>query len=63
MKILLDSVVGVQDLEKTYAELSTLLDTISQGNPKWNGGGAKFVVQKDVGALEMDIVTTLTAQI
>ncbi|XP_049382857.1 uncharacterized protein LOC125847236 [Solanum stenotomum] len=30
-----------QALEKTYAELFTLLNRISQGNPKWNGGGAK----------------------
>lgn len=31
--ILLDSVAGRQDLEKTYAELYTFLNQISQGNP------------------------------
>jgi len=43
-KILLDSAAGGQALEKTYAELFTLLNRISQGNPEWNGGGAKPVV-------------------
>ncbi|KAH0636433.1 hypothetical protein KY289_036348 [Solanum tuberosum] len=45
-KILLDSAASGQALEKTYAELFTLLNMISQGNPKWNGGGAKPIVQK-----------------
>ncbi|KAH0698697.1 hypothetical protein KY284_012912 [Solanum tuberosum] len=62
-KILLDSVVGGQALEKTYAELFTLLNRISQGNPEWNGGGVKPVIQKTVGMLEVDVVTALTAQI
>ncbi|XP_015168703.1 uncharacterized protein [Solanum tuberosum] len=62
-KVLLDSVAGGQALEKTYAELFTLLNRISQGNPKWNGGGAKSVVQKTTGVLEIDTVTALSAQI
>ena len=40
-KILLDSAAGGQALEKTYAELFTLLKRILQGNPEWNGGGTK----------------------
>ncbi|XP_015169787.1 uncharacterized protein [Solanum tuberosum] len=62
-QILLNSAAGGQALEKTYAEMFTLLNRISQGNPEWNGGGAKPVVQKSAGVLEMDAVTTLTAQI
>ncbi|XP_069145646.1 uncharacterized protein [Solanum lycopersicum] len=37
---------GGQALEKTYVELYTLLNRISQGNPQWNGSGLKSVVQK-----------------
>ncbi|KAH0696197.1 hypothetical protein KY289_013679 [Solanum tuberosum] len=62
-KYLLDSAAGGQALEKTYAELFTSLNRISQGNPEWNGGGAKPVVQKTAGVLEMDAVTALSAQI
>ncbi|XP_015160406.1 uncharacterized protein [Solanum tuberosum] len=62
-KILLDSAAGGQALEKTYVELFTLLNKISQGNPEWNGGGAKPVIQKTVGMLEVDAVSALTAQI
>ncbi|KAK4737094.1 hypothetical protein R3W88_000791 [Solanum pinnatisectum] len=62
-KNLLDSAAGGQALEKTYVELFTLLNTISQDNPEWNGGGAKPIVQKTAGVLEMDAVTALTAQI
>uniref|UniRef100_M1DLP3 Uncharacterized protein n=1 Tax=Solanum tuberosum TaxID=4113 RepID=M1DLP3_SOLTU len=36
---------------------------ISQGNPEWNGGGMKPVIQKTTGMLEVDVVTALTAQI
>ena len=38
-KILLDSAVGGQAFEKTYAELYTLLNRISHGNMEWNGSG------------------------
>jgi len=62
-KILLDSAAGGQALEKTYAKLFTLLNRISQGNPEWNGGGMKPVVQKTAGMLEVDAMTALTAQI
>ena len=62
-KILLDSAVGGQELEKTYAELYTLLNKISQGNQEWNGSGLKTMVQKTTGVLEIDVVTTLTIQI
>ncbi|XP_015162332.1 uncharacterized protein [Solanum tuberosum] len=62
-KILLDSTAGGHALVKTYAELFTLLNRISQGNPKWNGGGMKPVIQKTAGMLEVDIVIALTAQI
>uniref|UniRef100_M1DJM3 Retrotransposon gag protein n=1 Tax=Solanum tuberosum TaxID=4113 RepID=M1DJM3_SOLTU len=62
-KILLDSAAGGQALKKTYAELFTLLNRISQGNPEWNGGGMKPVIQKTTGMLEVDDVTGLTAQI
>ncbi|XP_015159333.1 uncharacterized protein [Solanum tuberosum] len=62
-KILLDSAAGGQTLEKIYVELFTLLNRISEGNPEWNGGGAKQIVQKTAGVLEMDAVTTLLAQI
>jgi len=62
-KILLDSAAGGQALEKTYAKLFTLLNRISQGNPEWNDGGAKPVVQKTARVLEMDAVTALSAQI
>ncbi|XP_049381186.1 uncharacterized protein LOC125845688 [Solanum stenotomum] len=43
--------------------LSCLLNRISQGNPEWNGGGTKPVIQKTAGVLEMDAVTNLSAQI
>ncbi|KAH0769058.1 hypothetical protein KY290_013039 [Solanum tuberosum] len=62
-KNLLDYAAGGQSLDKTYAELFTLLNRISQGNPEWNGGGTKPVVKKTAGALEMDAVTALSAQI
>ncbi|XP_049405017.1 uncharacterized protein LOC125868401 [Solanum stenotomum] len=62
-KILLDSTVGGQALEKTYAELFTLLNRISQGNLEWNGGGIKPVIQKMTGMLEVNVVTALTVQI
>jgi len=62
-KILLDSATGGQALEKTHAELFTMLNRISQGNPEWNRGGAKPVIQKTAGMLEVDVVTTLTTQI
>jgi len=62
-EILLDSVAGGQALEKTYVELFTSLNIISQGNPEWNGGGAKPVEKKTTGLLEVDTVTTLTTQI
>ncbi|XP_055802353.1 uncharacterized protein LOC129871465 [Solanum dulcamara] len=62
-KILLDSAAGGQALEKTYDELYILLHHISQGNPEWNGGNARSVTQKQVGMLEVDAVTALTAQI
>ncbi|XP_049381161.1 uncharacterized protein LOC125845656 [Solanum stenotomum] len=35
----------------------------NMGNPKWNGVGAKPVVQKTAGVLEIDAVTALSAQI
>ncbi|XP_055826345.1 uncharacterized protein LOC129894714 [Solanum dulcamara] len=50
-----------QTLEKIYDEIYTLLNCISQGNPKWNGGNSRPVVQKQAGMLEVDVVTTLTA--
>lgn len=62
-KILLDLVAGEKDLEKTYAELYTLLNSISQGNPESNGSGLKPVVQKIACVLEIDVVTMLTTQI
>ncbi|XP_055803721.1 uncharacterized protein LOC129872830 [Solanum dulcamara] len=62
-KILLDSAAGGQALEKTYDELYTLLNRISQGNSEWNGGSARSVTQKQVGMLEVDAVTALTTQI
>ncbi|XP_049345100.1 uncharacterized protein LOC125809545 [Solanum verrucosum] len=62
-KILLHLDAGGQALEKTYVELFTLLNRISQGNPEWNGGGVKSVIQKTAGMLEVDGLTTLTAQI
>ena len=62
-KILLDSAAGGQALEKTYTELFTLLNRISQGNPEWNGGGVRPVVQKQAGVLEVDAMTALTAQV
>ncbi|XP_049366634.1 uncharacterized protein LOC125831500 [Solanum verrucosum] len=62
-KILLDSTAGGQALEKTYAELFTLLNRISQGNLEWNKGGIKHVIQKTTGMLEVDVVTALTVQI
>lgn len=58
-KILLDSAAGDQALEKTYAELFTLLNRISQGNSEWNGGGAKPVIQKTASMLEVDAVTSV----
>lgn len=45
-KILLDSAAIGQALEKTYDKLYTLLNRISQGNPKWNGGGLELLVHK-----------------
>ncbi|XP_049360466.1 uncharacterized protein LOC125825176 [Solanum verrucosum] len=54
---------GGQALEKTYAELFTLLNRISQGNSEWNRGRMKHVVQKTAGMLEVDAMTALTAQI
>ncbi|XP_055824226.1 uncharacterized protein LOC129892666 [Solanum dulcamara] len=62
-KIFLDSAAGGQALDKTYDELYTLLNRISQGNPEWNGGNARSVTQKQAGMLEVDAVTALTAQI
>ena len=62
-KSLLDSLAGGQALDNTYAELFTFLHIISQGNPEWNGGGSKLVVQKTAGMLEIDVVTTLFVQI
>uniref|UniRef100_M1DXS4 Uncharacterized protein n=1 Tax=Solanum tuberosum TaxID=4113 RepID=M1DXS4_SOLTU len=53
----------VDSLWKRHAELFTLLNRISQGNPEWNGGGAKPVVQKTAGMLEVDVVKALTARI
>ena len=38
-----------------------MLNRILQG--EWNGRGAKPMVQRDTGMLEMDVVTTLTTQI
>ncbi|XP_055830789.1 uncharacterized protein LOC129899801 [Solanum dulcamara] len=61
-KILLDSAAGGQALEKTYDDLYTLLNRISQGNLKWNRGNARLVVQKQAGMLEIDAVTTLTTE-
>lgn len=52
-KNLLDSAAGGQALKKTYAELFTLLNRISQVNPKWNGEGVKTNIQKTAGVLEM----------
>ncbi|XP_055808273.1 uncharacterized protein LOC129876805 [Solanum dulcamara] len=54
---------GGQALDKTYDELHTLLNRISQGNSEWNGGKIRSVVQKQAGMLEVDAVTELTTQI
>ena len=40
-----------------------MLNRISQDNPEWNGRGLKPVVQETTGVIEIDVVTTLTAQI
>ncbi|KAH0773652.1 hypothetical protein KY290_010789 [Solanum tuberosum] len=62
-KILLDSADGGQALKKTFAELFTLQNRVSQGNPEWNGGKANPVVQKTARMLEVDAVTALTTHI
>lgn len=46
--ILLDFATCGQEQEKTYAELFTLLNCISEGNPEWNRGSARPVVLKTV---------------
>ena len=61
-KILLDSVASGQDLEKTYEELYTLLNQISQGNPEWHAD-SRSAPKKVVGVLEVEQFTTLQAQI
>lgn len=43
-KILPDSSARGHALEKTYEELFILLNRISKGIPKWNGGGSRVVV-------------------
>lgn len=62
-KILLDYAAGGKALEKTYAELFTLLKQISKGDPEWNGRGAKLVVQKTSEMLEMDVVIAFSPYI
>lgn len=62
-KILLDYVAGEQALEKTYEVFFTLLNRISWVNTEWNGGGSRAVVQKTVGMLNVDGLTTIAAQL
>lgn len=52
-KIFPDSLPIGQDLEKTYAELYTLLNKISRGNTELKGNGMKVVVQECEGVLEI----------
>ena len=47
-------------MEKTYAELFTLLNKISRGNPERNRLGMKPVIQKSAGVLKVDAVIDLT---
>lgn len=53
-KILLDLAVGTQALEKTYDEFYTLLNYISQGNPKWNAYVSRSKPRKGALVLESD---------
>lgn len=53
-KILLDSWVGRKELEKTYDELYTLLNHISQRNPKWNIDILRSTTKKATSPLEVD---------
>ena len=62
-KILLNSAAGGQALEKTYDELYVLLNHISQGNPDWHGDNSRNSTKKVAGKLDVDAVTTLSAQI
>lgn len=62
-KNLHESTAGQHVLEKTYVELFTHLNKISQGNPKWNKGGANPIVQKTCGMLEVDVVTIKIVQL
>ncbi|MCD7472679.1 hypothetical protein HAX54_013993, partial [Datura stramonium] len=50
----LESAAGGQALEKTYEELYTLLNRISQGNPKWNADSSRGGTRKAAGVLEVD---------
>uniref|UniRef100_M1E1B9 Integrase core domain containing protein n=1 Tax=Solanum tuberosum TaxID=4113 RepID=M1E1B9_SOLTU len=48
------------EISDTYTPAGVNVD---YGNPEWNRGGAKPVIQKTAGMLEVDVVTTLTTQI
>lgn len=61
MKILLDLASGGQELESTYGELYTLLNSISQGNPDWNNDVSWGVVKKPIGMIEIYTVIALAA--
>lgn len=40
-----------------------LVEHVFTGNPEWNGEGAKPVVQKTTGMLEVNTITSLTTDI
>ncbi|XP_075074798.1 uncharacterized protein LOC142162350 [Nicotiana tabacum] len=62
-KIVVDAAAGGQVLEKSFDEIYVLLNKFSKSNPDWQGEMGRHTVQKFVGALELDVVSALSAQI
>ncbi|XP_075100128.1 uncharacterized protein LOC142176414 [Nicotiana tabacum] len=62
-KIVLDATAGGQVLEKSFDEIYALLKKFSKSNPDWQGEMGRHTVQKSTGVLELDVVSSLSAQI
>ncbi|XP_070022871.1 uncharacterized protein [Nicotiana sylvestris] len=58
-----NATAGGQVLEKSFDEIYALLKKFSKSNPDWQGEMGRHTVQKSTGVLELDVVSSLSAQI
>nr|XP_016489219.1 PREDICTED: uncharacterized protein LOC107809136 [Nicotiana tabacum] len=62
-KIVVDAAAGGQVLEKIFDKINALLNKFSKSNPDWQREMGRNLVQISPGVLELDVVSSLSAQV